>query len=743
MSRARLLVVVLLFSLAALTAGAGRAADGGAVKVDELTIAGDDFSGGTAEKVLITEEGVILELGAASGTYTSPVWDAPLPFNGLVPEWTTDEADGSAVVVEVRTGADGAWEDWITLQENDDLAVEGSEALTGDVIVTPGADATHHQVQVRVRLSRVPDAAPPLLRSIHLYFMDSTGGPTAEELVAQQRALGQPTATEDGYPKPPVVSREVWCEPYFGEDCVYSDGLDYHPVSHLIVHHTVTSSGGDSAEIVRLIWQFHTFSRGWGDIGYNYLVDVNGVIYEGHYGGDDVIGTHAAGANKGTMAVALIGNFEEMAPPAAMVEAVADLLAWKADQKGIDVYDSGYLPDMDWGLPHLMGHRDVYGTTACPGDYTHAMLPLLRDEVADRIDFESPYVYYDELRPETNFSRSNVNWLTGPNNCGIDGHAYYTWSVTNPAESTDWAEWRPEITLPGLYELYVYAPYCRTGERDTNGAVYEVAHANGTDTVIVNQEDHLGIWVSLGKYEFETGTEGRLRLTDLTSTDEDWGVWADAIRLYYEDPSAVDREPLNGTWLPGQQVDFRWDIQNEALLESQTLQVARDEAFTDLALSTTLPASADASSHAFADTNVALYWRLRLHSARGATLDTPPLTFGVDTEPPTSSIERIYRLNGDRYLIKWSGQDAGSGIVGYNIEYRASDESAWTPLSVPAGATSVAFIPPMPGRTYWFRTQAFDAVGHVESVEENDGDLDTASAIILSHNTMVPLTQKE
>ena len=751
MSRARLMVAVLLSFLtvlAAATAGAGQASDDGNGHAGELVIAGSDFSGGTTERLLISDDGLSLEPGAVSGTYTSPVWDAPLPYNALVPEWTAEAPEGTAVVVEARTGTGGAWDAWITLQENADLTDPESEAVTGDMMMTPGTGTTHSQVQVRVRLSRVLDVAEPILQSIHLYFIDSTDGPTSEELVAQQRAMGQPAAPEDGYPKPPVVSREVWCNPMYGdvyEDCEYTEGLRYYPVSHLIVHHTVTreSSDGDSAEIVRAIWRYHTFSREWGDIGYNYLVDVNGVIYEGHLGGDDVVGTHAREANRGTMAVALIGDFQDSVPPPAMVDAVGDLLAWKADQKEIDVYDSSYLPDVDWGLPHLMGHRDVYGDTACPGVYAHGLLPLLRDGVADRIGFKSPYAYYDELRPETNFSKNDANWSSGPYNCGIDGNAYYTWSVTDPAESEDWAEWRPELTLPGLYELYVYAPFCRTGEGDTNGAVYEITHAGGTDTVVVNQEANLGVWVSLGEYEFETGTSGRLRLTDLTSTDEGWGVWADAIRLYYEDPSAIERAPPGGTWLPGQQVNFQWNIQNRPLLESQTLQAARDATFTDLILNATLPATANAYTHTFAETNVDLYWRLRLQSTRGATLDAPPFTFGLDTEPPTSSIDGIYRLDEERYLVTWSGQDAGSGIVGYNIEYRLSGESEWMSLPVPAGATSSTFVPPMPGRTYWFRSQASDAAGHVEQVEGNDGDLNTANAITLSHKTMIPLSQKE
>src|SRR5690606_21603494 len=122
----------------------------------------------------------------------------------------------------------------------------------------------------------------------------ATAGPTTEELVAQQEAQPELQQATNAYPKPPVIPRIAWCN---DPACNYSDGLRYEPVTHLILHHTVTTSSDDSAATVRAIWKFHTFTRGWGDIGYNYLVDINGVIFEGHLGGDDVVGTHSGDAN--------------------------------------------------------------------------------------------------------------------------------------------------------------------------------------------------------------------------------------------------------------------------------------------------------------------------------------------------------------------------------------------------------------------------------------------------------------
>ena len=72
---------------------------------------------------------------------------------------------------------------------------------------------------------------------------------------------------------------------------------------------------------------------------------------------------------------------------------------------------------MDWGLPHLMGHRDVYGglSTLCPGGNAYNLLPYLRDQVAQRINFVSNYIYIDELSAA--FTKSNNTWHEGPRGC--------------------------------------------------------------------------------------------------------------------------------------------------------------------------------------------------------------------------------------------------------------------------------------------------------------------------------------
>ena len=136
--------------------------------------------------------------------------------------------------------------------------------------------------------------------------------------------------TEDTYPKPPVVTRTQWGCPQ-GQSSGW--GPSYTTVTHLIIHHTDDNNNvTDWPAAVRAIWQYHTFSNGWGDVGYNYLVDPNGIIYEGRAGGDNVVGAHFCGTNGGTMGVSMLGTYSSVSPSAALQASLGKILAWKADQ---------------------------------------------------------------------------------------------------------------------------------------------------------------------------------------------------------------------------------------------------------------------------------------------------------------------------------------------------------------------------------------------------------------------------
>ena len=91
----------------------------------------------------------------------------------------------------------------------------------------------------------------------------------------------------------------------------------------MVVHHSAgANEARDWAAVMRSIWVLHVAGNGWNDIGYNFLIDPNGVIYEGRAGGDGVIGAHFSGVNTGTMGVSMVGTFSSQAPTGARTEAV-------------------------------------------------------------------------------------------------------------------------------------------------------------------------------------------------------------------------------------------------------------------------------------------------------------------------------------------------------------------------------------------------------------------------------------
>ena len=137
---------------------------------------------------------------------------------------------------------------------------------------------------------------------------------------------------------PPIVPRTSW-----GADERIRRGPPSYAadVRFAVVHHTAGKNAYSRSEapaIVRGIQLFHVKGNGWNDIGYNFLVDRFGTIYEGRYGGVDrnVIGAHAMGFNTGSVGIALLGTYENSAPSAAAEDAIARIIAWRLDVAHVD-----------------------------------------------------------------------------------------------------------------------------------------------------------------------------------------------------------------------------------------------------------------------------------------------------------------------------------------------------------------------------------------------------------------------
>jgi hypothetical protein len=164
-------------------------------------------------------------------------------------------------------------------------------------------------------------------------------------------------------------------------------------VQMAFVHHTVNSNSygpGDVPGILRAIQAYHMDSNGWNDIGYNFLVDRFGGIWEGRGGGIDrpVVGAHTLGFNTNSTGVAIIGDFTSTPAPNVSIDSAARLLAWKLGLTGADPSGTTVMTSGDSGsrwpagtqvrLNDISGHRDA-NYTDCPGDGLYGQLPGLRN----------------------------------------------------------------------------------------------------------------------------------------------------------------------------------------------------------------------------------------------------------------------------------------------------------------------------------------------------------------------------
>ena len=191
---------------------------------------------------------------------------------------------------------------------------------------------------------------------------------------------------------PPLISRPAWG----ANEAIRRAVPSYaRTVQLAIVHHTAGTNAytaSQSAAIVRGIEVYHVKGNGWNDIGYNFLIDKYGQVFEGRYGGVDknVIGAHAEGFNTGSTGVALIGSYQTTAPTAAEKTALVNLLAWRLDLAHVDplssvTFVSGGDPRFPAGTPVFLravsGHRDT-GFTTCPGAVVYSLLGALARQAA-------------------------------------------------------------------------------------------------------------------------------------------------------------------------------------------------------------------------------------------------------------------------------------------------------------------------------------------------------------------------
>jgi len=349
---------------------------------------------------------------------------APRPtmdFRMLGLTWAAGSAP-EGLVVETRVRNDGAWSEWEHLHvhehEGGDAPREGTAPLwVGQadgvelrVAVPRGGDDRRPKDMELELIEPGRDVGDPVRRGFTLRghgepetqsppasteptdgSSDAEPESTSKSRVAPMLATTQP---EPFVTKPKIITRRQWgADERLGSSCwdPYAD-----TAKAVFVHHTVGTNNyakWESDDLVRGIHRYHTNGNGWCDIGYNFLVDRYGQIFEGRGGGirKPVRGAHAGDVNEGSVGISLMGNFETAYPTKAMKDRLVRLIAWQLETRYRNPRGTTWLAGRQFNV--ISGHRDAM-STACPGRHVYAWLPVLHDRVANRVgDWRASPIY--------------------------------------------------------------------------------------------------------------------------------------------------------------------------------------------------------------------------------------------------------------------------------------------------------------------------------------------------------------
>jgi len=355
---------------------------------------------------------------------------------------------GSGTVQFRTRSVDGRWSGWQRADpEGEDLPNVGTaeaRAALGWRVGNPYWAGASDRIQYRLRGH---------IERLRAYFVRS---PDIRIPLRRVSMAGSPA----------LIDREAWGanEAIRRVPPSYATALQFALVHHTAGTNAYTAS--QSAAIVRGIEVYHVKGNGWNDIGYNFLVDKYGQVFEGRYGGVDkpVIGAHAEGFNTGSVGVAVLGTYSSSAPPAAARTALAKLLAWRLDIAHVDpkstlTWVSGGNARFASGVPVFIravsGHRDT-GFTTCPGAALYSQLDAIaRQAASDGL----PKLYAPSVRGtlggQVRF-RARLSEALPWTVTVADATGAVVANGTGTSQDVDWT-WDASTAVPGSYSWTIAA----------------------------------------------------------------------------------------------------------------------------------------------------------------------------------------------------------------------------------------------------------------------------------------------
>jgi N-acetylmuramoyl-L-alanine amidase len=315
----------------------------------------------------------------------------------------------------------------LDLIDSSETAHRGSGGQGGGEVLDPSVQPSDTTSPAPATSESQPAATP----STPVTTEPATTAPATTAPATTAPTSAPPAAPAVMGPLPAYVSRAAWQ----ADESLVTDPPSYaDSVKVLFVHHTAGTndySCADSPAIIRGILAYHVQSQHWSDIGYNFLVDKCGTLFEGRRGGVDkaLIGAHTYGFNTGSAGIAVLGTYSSVRVPAVTQTVLAQVAAYKLGTYGFDPSTSAQLTEgvADGKFPlntvvtfnRVSGHRDGVATE-CPGSALYAQLADVRSQA-------STIVYGLAAKPVTGGVSSGGTYY-------VRGTATLNWTVATPPE---------------------------------------------------------------------------------------------------------------------------------------------------------------------------------------------------------------------------------------------------------------------------------------------------------------------
>lgn len=342
-----------------------------------------------------------------SRTFISEAQAATGRFNAVGMHWVADVPSETTMAVEVRGWHAERWSNWAKVG-HELHPREARPGANGDETFTDVVELDHAtRMQYRITLTTSDARITPTVRRVTATQIDALDSPTLVDLDSRGKAIPFRVGN-GGAPSTRLVLRQGpagWGPTEFapGDPLYWEPYAGQYPFQFVTIHHTAGANNPENpVAAVRAVWYYHAIVLGWGDVGYHFLVDQFGNVYQGRAGGDSTEAGHAFRYNHYNCGIVLLGQFQPGAtdvpysggdPSQAALDSAMRLAAMESAYHGlIPSAQAAYPKPKDWCRPQLTNyrlcaHRD-WGrggsciATACPGENLYQHMPAMREQAA-------------------------------------------------------------------------------------------------------------------------------------------------------------------------------------------------------------------------------------------------------------------------------------------------------------------------------------------------------------------------